>query len=349
MNPWPSMPTGSDPAQARPPAADVWTARRPGPRPAPAWTDDAISLPGLAETPWSTWNDGADLSPGRELRQTKVLDVIERIGEGGMGRVYRAFDPLMDRYVALKVLKLDVVGTDPRRFRREAVVAANFNHPNLPRVLDRGADRARRLEWMTMEYLSGRDLGQIVERGRPVPLRLLVDLFAQTLDALDYIHARRIVHCDVKPRNIFITRDPCNRRMVIVKLIDFGVCRSLDGPIEVERQLVGDPRYMAPEQTVLNGPIDPTVDLYSLGIAFYEALMGRHPFPDMDELGVYAMLQRHVDTMPPPPSHCVPQAAGPLGQALDDFIATACAKRPERRYADAKAMKRALLALPLAP
>src|SRR5262249_34114282 len=95
-----------------------------------------------------------------------------------------------------------------RKFHREAVIAANFSHPNLPRVLDVGIVPGSGLQWMTMEYLRGRDLGRIIERGRMIPLQLLIDIFSQTLDALDYIHTRKIVHWDVNPDNIFVPRDP---------------------------------------------------------------------------------------------------------------------------------------------
>jgi serine/threonine protein kinase len=286
-----------------------------------------------------------ELEPGVELRQAKVFDVVERIGEGGMGKVFRAFDPVMDRYVALKVLKLDIPETERRRFRREAVIAANFSHPNLPRVLDRGTDHDRGLEWMIMEYLRGRDLGQIIDRGRRIAFPVLVDIACQTLDALDYIHTRRIAHCDIKPDNIFVTRDPYDRRIVVVKLIDFGVCRSIAPPFDLQLQLIGDPRYMAPEQTVLNGPIDETVDLYALGLTFYEALIGQHPFPGADQLDAEDLLRLQVEEMPPPPSTRLPNLPGALADALDALVAKACAKDPRDRFPDARSMKAAIAGL----
>jgi serine/threonine protein kinase len=286
-----------------------------------------------------------ELEPGAELRQDKVFDVVERVGEGGMGKVFRAFDPAMDRYVALKVLKLDIPDTERRRFRREAVIAANFSHPNLPRVLDRGTDRERGLEWMIMEYLRGRDLGHIIDRGRKIAFPVLLDITCQTLDALDYIHTRKIAHCDIKPDNIFVTRDPYDRRIVVVKLIDFGVCRSLAPPFDLQLQLMGDPRYMAPEQTILNGPIDATVDLYALGLTFYEALLGEHPFPGADELDANQLLELQVEQMPALPSTRMPGLPGALAEALDAFVATACAKDPGARFPDARAMKTAIAGL----
>lgn len=297
------------------------------------------SLEGASST------DVTELAPGSRVSQTKTFDIIERVGEGGMGKVFRAYDPVMDRYVALKVLKLDVPETERRRFRREAVVAANFSHPNLPRVLDRGGDAEAGLEWMTMEYLRGRDLGRIVDAGREIAFPLIVDIFSQTLDALDYMHTRRIVHCDVKPDNIFVTRDSYERRLIIVKLIDFGVCRSLDA-VEQPKQLVGDPRYMAPEQTRLGGPVGPRTDLYSLGITLFEAICGMHPFQSVIERGQNKALLKAQRTMPiPRVADLRPDTPTPLAVGFDQILALACAKDPQRRYPDAKAMRKALQGL----
>lgn len=288
---------------------------------------------------------GVDLHPGSRVRHAKAMDVIELIGEGGMGKIYRAYDPVMDRYVALKVLKPDVPETERQRFRREAVVAANFSHPNLPRVLDRGGDPDVGLEWLTMEFLRGRDLGRIIDKGREIAFPLLIDIFAQTLDALDYIHTRRIVHCDVKPDNIFVTRDSYDRRIVIVKLIDFGVCRNLDAA-EQPTQLIGDPRYMAPEQTFLGATVGPQADLYALGLTFYEAVTGRHPFDENVRNRSTKQLLRHQrEDMPPTVHKYRPEVPTPLAVAIDQVVSLACAKEPRRRYADARTMKRSVLGL----
>lgn len=287
-----------------------------------------------------------ELEPGVQVPQKKALEIVDRLGEGGMGKVYRAYDPNMDRYVALKVVKLDVPEAMRKRFRREAVVAANFSHPNLPRVLDVGFWSARRVEWMTMEYLRGRDLGAIIDGGKKVAFPLLVDMIAQTLDALEYIHARRIVHCDVKPDNIFLTRDPIDRRIVIVKLIDFGIWRPMDPPFEPMQEVSGDPRYMAPEMTVLDGPVDARADLYSLGITLYETLTGMHPFEESLGADAHELLRMHCEVPAPPPSTRLDPATRPrLAQAIDDVFAKACAKDPNERFASAREMKKAVAGL----
>ncbi|MCA9705958.1 MAG: serine/threonine protein kinase [Myxococcales bacterium] len=285
------------------------------------------TLPGL---PRSLRDDGkgldelTELAPGSQLLHSKSFDIVDRIGEGGMGKIYRAYDPRMDRYVALKVLKLDVPDAAQRRFRREALVAADFSHPNLPRVLDVGYSEQLGIEWLTMEYLRGRDLGEVIDRGRPVTVPLLVDMVGQVLDALAYIHVRKIVHCDVKPDNIFITRDPYNRRLVIVKLIDFGVCRTLDPP-EEQTEISGDPRYMAPEQTTLEGPFDHRADFYSLGITLYEMLTGQTVFRGSH----MNILTQHVYVAPISPRERAPDAGIPSD--LDDLLMRMLAKRPDQR------------------
>jgi serine/threonine protein kinase len=290
--------------------------------------------------------DISDLEPGEEVPQAKAYEVVDCVGEGGMGKVYRAYDPHMDRYVALKVLKPEVPDSFRRRFRREAVIAADFSHPNLTRVLDVGTVKSTGLEWMTMEYLRGRDLGQIIDTGRRMPFPLLIDIFTQTLDALEYIHVRRIVHCDLKPDNIFVTRDPYNRRIVIVKLIDFGICRSLEPPLELLRELSGDPRYMAPEQTILNGWIDHRADLYALGLSLYETLTGRHPFEDQIDSPAPLMLAMQCETDPPPPSEHLPaDTPAALAAAIDDVVMRSIAKDPDARYSDSVDMKKAVAGL----
>jgi serine/threonine-protein kinase len=327
--------------QGDPPQRSARKATRPLASPPAAGTPSSVVDEGVAAVPLPA--DG--LAVGTQISHRKVLDIVECIGEGGMGRIYRAYDPTMDRYVALKMLKSGVPEVVRSRFHREAVIAANFSHPNLPRVLDVGSVPEQQVQWLTMEYLRGRDLGQVIERGKGMPLPLLVDIYRQTLDALEYIHTRRIVHCDVKPDNIFITRDAIDRRIVIVKLIDFGVARRLDPPVELQLQLIGDPLYMAPEQTVLNGPLDGRADLYALAISFYESLTGRHPFQEHIDKPARELLRIQCEDTPPPPSRFLPPGPPKVRGAIDETFARACAKEPDDRYPDARALKKALGAL----
>ncbi|TPV93068.1 MAG: serine/threonine protein kinase, partial [Myxococcales bacterium FL481] len=254
------------------------------------------------------------------------------------GRIYKAYDPSMDRYVALKVLKPNVPESERQRFHREAVLAANFSHPNLVRVLETG--QHGELRWLAMEYLRGRDIGHVLTSGKQVHFRVLCDIFSQTLDALNYIHTRKIAHCDIKPENIFITRDAYDRRLVVVKLIDFGISCSYEGVRELRKHITGDPRYMAPEQAVINGPLDHRVDLYALGVTFYEAVTGRHPFEEAFSDGPKRLLELHrKETIPPPSRHLPPHTPSALVDLIDRFVAHACAKNVATRFRSALEMQ----------
>ncbi len=282
-----------------------------------------------------------ELTPGTQVSHSKVFEIIETLGEGGMGQIYRAYDPTMDRYVALKVLKEDVDEAAKARFRHEAQIAADFSHPNLVRVLEVGHSQG--MQWLTMEWLRGRDIGHVLESGTQANFRLIADIFSQVLEALDYIHVRGIVHCDVKPENIFITRDPYDRRLVIAKLIDFGIAKDLNAPAEPVEYVSGDPRYMAPEQSVLNGSLDARADLYALGISFYELVARDHPFEWALDQDPHTLLELQRQAPLPPLSTRLPEGTpDELAGILDVFVGRACAKNPAERFADAKQMRIAL-------
>jgi len=224
------------------------------------------------------------------------------------------------------------------------VIAANFSHPNLVRVLEVG--RQGELRWLAMEYLRGRDVGDAIATRKALSFRVLVDVFSQTLDALNYIHLRKIAHCDIKPENIFITRDAYDRRLVMVNLIEFGIARNFDGPLELQTYVSGDPRYMPPEQGKLNFPIDHRVDLYALGMTFYESVCRRHPFEQHLDLSPTALLRVHAEYEPAPPSRWMPTGTPPrLSEAFDAFFRRACAKDRQQRYPNAREMQQDLLAL----
>src|SRR5688572_25869606 len=216
-----------------------------------------------------------ELEPGTTLTFNKSYQVVNRLGEGGMGKVFKAFDPIMNRYVALKVMKVDVPESEKRRFRLEARLCGGFIHPNLVRVLDVGTTQEHGLFWFVMEFLEGKDITGAMQGGRTVPLHVVCEIFRQVLDALHYVHLRKIVHRDVKPDNIFVMRDPYDPEHRPVKLLDFGVAKDLGDPNpDAERHILGDPRYLAPEQSRTNRPVDARADLYALGMTFYEAVTG---------------------------------------------------------------------------
>ena len=286
-----------------------------------------------------------EIPTGTALNFSKQYQVLQHLGEGGMGKVYKAFDPLMNRYVALKVMKADVPEGEQRRFRREARLCGSFAHPNLVRVIDVGTTHQHGLFWFAMDFLEGRDIAGAMQKGRTVPLHVVCEVFRQVLDALRYIHLRGIVHRDVKPANVFVTRDSHDPSLRIVKLLDFGVAfDSNDSSPEDPKLILGDPRYLPPEQSRPKGVVDPRSDIYALGMSFYEAVTGHHPFQDTFGQHPRELLRCQRERKPDPPSRHLSVNTEPRkAMAIDMFFGKACAKDPGQRFQDVEVMQQALL------
>ncbi|WP_435837959.1 serine/threonine-protein kinase [Streptantibioticus parmotrematis] len=269
----------------------------------------------------------------RLIRERYLL--IERIGRGGMGEVWRGRDEELGRRVAVKCLRSGTGGDARRaqvmreRFRREARVAASLQHRGITVVHDFGADDG--LLYLVMELLDGRNLAQVLRDGRraPLPLPELLDVAEQVAAALAYTHAQGVVHRDLKPANIVRAADGT------VKICDFGIAR-LGRDIGFTSQLtgtgvaMGTPHYMSPEQ-IAGAEVDHRGDLYSFGCVLYELATGRPPF-DFDD--AWAVIVRHRDTDPAPPRLLRPD----LPDALDRLILDLLAKSPEDRPRDAAAV-----------
>ncbi|WP_405019892.1 serine/threonine-protein kinase [Kitasatospora sp. NBC_00070] len=217
--------------------------------------------------------------------------LISLLGRGGMGEVWRAHDPRLDRQVAIKFLPPWAAhdGQGVARFRREARVTAGLKHPGITQVFDHGAQAGQL--YLVMELLDGRDLGAVLrERPQGLPVDRAVELAAQVADALSHAHRAKIVHRDIKPANLMLLPDGR------VKVCDFG----LAGFIRVESELthagmvLGTPAYMAPEQAA-QGRVDGRADLYALGCVLFALLTGRPPFTT----GGWAVLVDHLNTPPP--------------------------------------------------
>jgi serine/threonine protein kinase len=306
------------------------------------------SRPAPVTPSWLVDPDDDRLSAGTMLAHTKQYQVEGCIGEGGMGLVYKAWDPVLERAVALKVMKPDVPESERDRFRREAIWGARFCHPSIARVFDLVGVPGQGISWFVMEYLPGRDLGTLISRAKSrataIPLRLIADVFRQILGALEYSHECGVVHRDVKPENMFVTRDP-NTSFVTSKLLDFGVALDRSGPIR-ERHLVGDPRYIAPEQTQHGREVDGRADVYATGMALYEALTNRHPFADLlvRDAPISDLLVAQRERVPMPPStYMGDELPAALVCGLDVVVAKATAKDPDDRFDSARAMQATLL------
>jgi serine/threonine-protein kinase len=250
----------------------------------------------------------------------------ELIGHGGMGEVYRAFDTVRKRTVALKRLPSNLASDAvfQARFRRESEVAARLTDEHVIPIHDFGEIDGRL--FIDMRYVEAKDLGTIVEENGPLaPLRA-VKIVSQVAAALDSAHAEGLIHRDVKPSNILL-RD--RRQDDFVYLIDFGIARGTDATnLTLVGATVGTMSYMAPERFLEPSGGDRRVDVYALGCLLYETLTGHRPFPG-EELPI--QMYAHLNTPPPRPSLVRP--AVPAG--LDEVVARAMAKNPSARYASA--------------
>jgi len=242
------------------------------------------------------------------------------VGSGGMSTVYCAFDTLLERNVALKILH-DQYGEDEEyveRFRREARAVAQLSHPNIVTVIDRGEEDGK--QFIVFELVEGDNLKELVERGGPLPVRRVLDLGLEVGRALAFAHAQGLVHRDVKPQNVLLNGDGR------AKVTDFGIVRSLDAMGHTETGTVlGTSHYIAPEQA-RGEKVDAQTDVYSFGVVLYELLTGRVPYPGDNFLSV---AMKHVND--PIPSVLEPRPDTPL--RLANLIERLLAKQPVDRPA----------------
>ena len=269
---------------------------------------------------------------GQSLGKYRIL---EPLGRGGMAQVYKAYHPQLDRYVAVKILRSDLVEEEEflSRFRREARAVAALRHPNIVQIFD--FDVQNDLYYMVMELLEGDTLKAYLNslrvRGEKMPLGEMVRIFNDVLAGLAYAHGEGIIHRDLKPANIMLTR---HGQAV---LTDFGIAQIVGGTqYTVSGALMGTLSYMAPEQG-LNGHTDARSDIYSLGIAYYEALTGTVPFDADTPL---AILMKHINdplTLPRKIDPTIPEC-------FERVALKSLAKRPEDRYQTAAEMAEKLSA-----
>jgi hypothetical protein len=218
--------------------------------------------------------------------QIGKYQILGRIKTGGMGTVYRAYDPGLERHVALKVISsdLDISADTKTRFIREAKACAKLNHPNIVVVHELGEDRGEL--YIVMELLEGQELKDLIAQRRPRSLQEKLGLMVQVCEALNFAHQKAIVHRDIKPGNIFVLRNGQ------VKILDFGLAR-LAGDTGLTRSglAMGTPCYMAPEQA--SGHADRRSDIFSVGAVFYELLAGQRAFNSENPLELLEQIRSH--------------------------------------------------------
>ena len=246
--------------------------------------------------------------------------LIRQVGKGGMAFVYKAYDQMLERPVAIKVLKQDFSEDEDfrERFKQEAKAAANLSHPNIVTVHDFGIDDSR--VYIVMEYISGTDLKTRIRENGHYNSKEGLPLMIQACAGLGYAHRAGIIHCDVKPHNMLVTPD--NR----LKITDFGIARALSSIETEETQGVvwGSPQYFSPEQALGQVPTTAS-DVYSLGVVMYEFFTGHLPF---DADSVEELTRLHQSQIPTAPHFYIPEMPAELEQILLKVLS----KEPSARY-----------------
>jgi serine protease Do len=253
--------------------------------------------------------------------------ILESVGRGGMGEVYRAHDPRLDRIVAVKTLSQALTSDDSfiARFEHEARTVAGLSHAGIVPIYDVGQDQG--IPFLVMKYIEAGSLADLIKRGDDLPLEQKVGILEQMAAAIDYAHGRGLVHRDVKPANILLGNN------VEAYLTDFGLVKAEDINLTMPGQVMGTPAYMAPEQ-IVGEAISPATDIYSLGVVAYELLGGRAPFQG----SMTSVFDGHVRREPPSLLELNPA----LPAAVEAVIRQALAKDPQLRPARATSFVAAL-------
>ena len=262
-------------------------------------------------------------------------EILEEIGRGAMGAVFRARDPLIDRTVAIKTINVGLSRVEAeefeKRFDREARSAGRLNHPNIVTIYDVG--KSGDVAYIAMELLEGQTLRDILDSGVVLPPSTIADIAAQIADGLASAHQAGVIHCDIKPANIVVLASG------LVKITDFGIAMLPTGSRSFIGSVVGSPKYISPER-VVGRPVDARSDVFSLGAVLYEVLTGTPPFVGtaLDEI-----LHNVINVSPDPPSSRNPS----LPAAFDAIVSRALAKHPDDRYQGAREMSADLRQLAL--
>lgn len=258
------------------------------------------------------------------ISQLGRYEIVDELGQGAMGIVYKAKDPLIDRVVAIKTINLSLALNEKEeyeaRFYQEAKAAGRLSHPNIVTIFDVG--KSGDIAYIAMEFLQGRELRDIMNDCGLLPLDQVLDIVTQVARGLAYAHEHDIVHRDIKPSNIMVVRDGhC-------KITDFGIARMASSAVRTQTGMVlGSPKYMSPEQ-VMGKALDQRSDIFSLGVMLYEMLVGKAPFNGEN---VNAIMYQTLNMVPPPPTTL--NSAVP--EMINFIVAKALAKGVDDRYANA--------------
>lgn len=262
------------------------------------------------------------------IKGTKINDrysIIRTLGEGGMANVYLAYDTILDRNVAVKVLRGDLRNDEKfvRRFQREALSASSLNHPNIVEMYDVGEDDGE--YYIVMEYVEGKTLKQLLKRRGSLTITEVIDIMSQLTDGMAHAHDSYIIHRDIKPQNIMILENG------LIKITDFGIAMALNSTqLTQTNSVMGSVHYLPPEQAAGKGCTIKS-DIYSMGILMYELLTGSVPFKG--DNAVEIALKQLKEPIP-----SIRKKLPELPQSIENIIIKATAKNPANRYKDAREM-----------
>ena len=268
------------------------------------------------------------ITKGQKINER--YEVIRSIGEGGMANVYLGYDNILDRNVAIKVLRGDLSNDEKfvRRFQREALSASSLAHPNIVEMYDVGEDDG--LYFIVMEYVEGKTLKQLLKKRGSLTLSEAIDIMLQLTDGMSHAHDSYIIHRDLKPQNIMIKDDGQ------IKITDFGIAMALNSTqLTQTNSVMGSVHYLPPEQASGKGSTIKS-DIYSMGIIFYELLSGSLPF--RGDNAVEIALKHMRDPLP-----SLREDNSSIPQSIENIILKATAKNPKNRYDDARSMHQDLL------
>lgn len=268
------------------------------------------------------------ISKGQKINDR--YEIIKSIGEGGMANVYLGYDEILDRNVAIKILRGDLSNDEKfvRRFQREALSASSLSHPNIVEMYDVGEDNG--LYYIIMEYIEGKTLKQLLKRRGSLTLSEAIDIMLQLTDGMQHAHDAYIIHRDLKPQNIMIQDDGQ------IKITDFGIAMALNSTqLTQTNSVMGSVHYLPPEQASGKGSTTKS-DIYSMGIIFYELLTGKLPFKG--DNAVEIALKHMRDPLPN-----IREDNESIPQSIENIILRSTAKNPKNRYDDIKSMHDDLL------